>query len=71
MFVISCRLYLHNELKAVLFSMSHALGIFAAVINVLTVTMFIIMSYSNYKNRDECVKKQDDGGGVSNQVIFV
>jgi hypothetical protein len=51
--------------------MSQALGIFAAVINVLTVTMFIIMSYSNYKNRDECVKKHDDGGGVSNQVIFV
>jgi len=71
MFVISCRLYLHNALKGVLFSMSQALGIFAAIINVLTVTMFIIMSYSNYKNRNECVKKRDDGGGVSNQVIFV
>ena len=51
--------------------MSQARGIFAAIINVLTVTMFIIMSYSNYKNRSECVKKCDDGGGVSNQVIFV
>lgn len=51
--------------------MSQALGIFAAIINVLTVTMFIIMSYSNYKNRNECVKIRDDGGGVSNQVIFV
>ena len=71
MFVISCRLYLHNALKGVLFSMSQALGIFAAIINVLTVTMFIIMSYSNYKNRSECVKKCDDGGGVSNQAIFV
>ena len=75
MFVISCRLYLHNALKIFnrqfYFSMSQALGIFAAIINVLTVTMFIIMSYSNYKNRNECVKKRDDGGGVSNQVIFV
>ena len=43
----------------------------AAIINVLTVTMFIIISYSNYKNRSECVKKCDDGDGVSNQVIFV
>ena len=51
--------------------MSQALGIFAAIINVLTVTTFIIMSYSNYKNRNECVKILDDVGGVSNQVIFV
>ena len=51
--------------------MSQARGIFATIINVLTVTMFIIMSYSNCKNRSECVKKCDDGGGVSNQVIFV
>ena len=51
--------------------MNEARGISAAIINVLTVTMFIIMSYSNYNNRSECVKKCDDGGGVLNQVIFV
>jgi hypothetical protein len=51
--------------------MNQARGIAAAIINVLTVTMFIIKSYSNYKNRSESVKKCDDGGGVSNQVIFV
>lgn len=51
--------------------MSQAREFPAAIINGLTVTTFIIISYSNYKNRSECVKKCDDGGGVSNQVIFV
>jgi len=47
MFMMPCRLCLHNALKILnqnfLFSMIQARGILAAIINVLTVTMIIII----------------------------
>ena len=58
MFLIPVRLYITlciKNLNQQFYSVVQAQGIFASIIDVLTVTVIIIMSYSNNKNKGKRV----------------